>query len=147
DGQPLAGILVVVKGSSGQARETNTDSHGHYSIPVSALVAPYFVEAGNLHAAVLKDGIADATPLSDIAFTEIVTEDPHHYFVNLDTTFSDTGEYGDGSSNAFLVTAASVSQAETAALRFIHSVYGLSLAAGTGDLFTADFEAVTSDPM
>ncbi len=62
DGTPLSGALVIIKGSAGQVRETNTDGAGHYSMPLTNLTGPYFVEAANvLHSAVLA--AASPTPL------------------------------------------------------------------------------------
>ncbi len=61
-------------------------------------------------------------------------------------TFSDNGEFGDGSSDPSLFTAKSLADGQAAALRFINSVYGVA-PGNIGDLFASPFEAVAGDPM
>ncbi len=147
DGTPAAQTLVVIKGKSGHVRETSTDDKGHYVMPVAELMPPYFVEAAGSHSVVMAAGIADVTPLTELAFTDIVRQDTHLYFVNLDMTLSDTGEFGDASSDTSRITASSIAAGEADALKFLKSIYAVTPVTGTGDLFHSGFSATANDPM
>jgi len=148
DGGPLPDVLVTVTGTTGMTRETRTDANGFYSVPAIELTPPYVVEASYVfHAAVLQAGTANVTPLTELAFQEIVRQDTHLYFLNLNFIINDLGEVGDDSSDITLINAASLAEGESNALRFMRSIYGVIPAPGLGNLFTSSFRAVPGDPM